>query len=91
MSRGMPEKSKIFETLKELLNERSMAFVDMTKITAESKIDEDSLLNTLNFDSLDAVEFIMAIEDRFDISIDDSEMNNLTTIQSLVDIIDRKR
>ena len=91
MSKGMPEKSKIFETLKELLNERSMAFVDMTKITAESKIDEDSLLNTLNFDSLDAVEFIMAIEDRFDISIDDSEMNNLTTIQSLVDIIDRKR
>jgi acyl carrier protein len=42
-------------------------------------------------DSLDAIEIVMDVEDRFDIEIDDDEMDNLQTVKDMIDCINRKR
>ena len=54
----------------------------------ESEITEDKTLSDLHADSLDAVDVIMEIEKAFDIAIPDADMENLTTIKSIVDYIE---
>jgi acyl carrier protein len=41
-------------------------------------------------DSLDRVEFIMALEDNFHIDIDDEEAEKLTTVNSVVNLVESK-
>lgn len=48
-------------------------------ITADTHI-----INDLNADSLDVVELIMAIEESFDVSIDDSEAEKMETVGDLI-------
>lgn len=43
------------------------------------------IINDLNADSLDVVELIMAIEEVFGVSIDDSEAEKLETVGDLMD------
>lgn len=50
---------------------------------------DTNFLTDLNADSLDAVEVIMSVEDRFDISIPDEDANNLTTIRSVVEYVEK--
>lgn len=50
---------------------------------------DTNFVTDLNADSLDAVEVIMSVEDRFDISIPDEDANNLTTIKSVVDYVEK--
>lgn len=47
-------------------------------------------MEDLGLDSLDKIELIIAVEDTFDIAIDDEEVMNLITVQSVVDFIDYK-
>lgn len=44
-------------------------------------------LNDLDLDSLDLIEFIMTIEEKFDIEIDESHEEKWTTIQDVVDYV----
>lgn len=46
--------------------------------------------NSLNFDSLDIVELVMLIEDKFSIVIDDEESSTLVDISSVVALIESK-
>ena len=50
-------------------------------------IDETYSLKNLNLNELDTFDFLMDIEDEFEISIDEDEFNNLETIQDLFDYI----
>ena len=51
-------------------------------------ITESTHLNTeLGLDSLDAVEFGLAVEDEFDIEIEDEQSENIKTIGDAIDII----
>lgn len=45
---------------------------------------ETHIINDLNADSLDVVELIMAIEEAFDVSIDDSEAEKMETVGDLI-------
>lgn len=59
------------------------------KISIEKEditVDSD-FVSKLGFDSLDAVELIMAIEDEFDISIPDSEAELLTSVNNVVNYL----
>ncbi|CAG4889523.1 acyl carrier protein [Paraburkholderia gardini] len=47
----------------------------------------DSFLNDFGFDSLDAVEFIMAIEDEFGIEISDEDAAKIATVQQAIDYV----
>jgi acyl carrier protein len=47
------------------------------------------IINDLNADSLDVVELIMAIEESFDVSIDDSEAEKMETVGDLINHLQR--
>ena len=48
---------------------------------------ETHLFNDLNFDSLDSVEFVMKIEDAFDIHVPDDEAERVLTIGHTVELL----
>ena len=69
-----------FDKVAEILAEQLDA--DKEDKTADTRIAED-----LNADSLDVVELLMAIEDEFEITIPDEEIENLKTVGDVADYI----
>ncbi len=54
-------------------------------------IDVDSdLADDLGADSLDAVELIMAIEEEFDVEIDDTQATKIKTVQDIIDYLEKE-
>ena len=51
----------------------------------------DSLEENLGMNSYDTVEFVMELEEEFDIVIEDQELEKLNTVKDCVDLIRRKR
>ena len=49
------------------------------------------LFNDLNFDSLDAVELIIELEEKFNIELLDKEAEDVRTIRDIVTLIESKR
>lgn len=47
-----------------------------------------SLINDLDFDSIDGLELAMMLEDEFDIEIPDADVESITTVQQLVDYVE---
>ncbi len=64
-----------------------------TIIATQFNIDEDeitketSFKDTLNADSLDLVELIMALEDEFGLEVEDEDMENIKTVGDAVEYI----
>ena len=58
--------------------------VDKNDVTPDSSFVED-----LGADSLDTVELVMAFEEEFGLEIPDDEAENITTIKSAVDWIEK--
>ena len=58
------------------------AGVDKSEITPATHF-----VNDLNFDSLDAVEFSMAVEDEFGITIPDADAEKLQTVGDVIDYV----
>ena len=57
-------------------------------IDSKTDIELDAhIIHDLGGDSLSAVEIVMEIEEKFDIEIDDSEVEDLESINALVDLI----
>jgi len=50
-------------------------------------IEEASFKDDLDADSLDLVEFVMALEERFDVSIPEDELEDVTTVGRAVDLV----
>jgi len=71
----------MFERVRKLIAEE--LDVDVNEVTLEAKLDDD-----LGADSLDAVELIMAIEDEFDIEINDEEAQKFKTVKQIVEYIE---
>lgn len=71
----------VFETVKGIIV--SELKVDAEKVTLEATLAED-----LGADSLDAVEVIMAIENEYDIEIQDEAAQGLKTVQDVVNYIE---
>ena len=80
MARTMTNRDTVIETLCRLAAERAEA--EGTLVTLETH-----LFNDLNFDSLDASEYIMNIEDEFDVSIPDEQAEKVKTIGQAVDML----
>ena len=66
-----------FDELKEIMIDTLGC--DDEKITMEASLAED-----LNIDSLDAVELVMAIEEKFGVKIPDEELGNLLTVSDII-------
>ncbi len=59
--------------------------VEADKITREARFAED-----LDADSLDLVELVMALEEEFDVSIDEEELDGVETVGAAYDLVAKK-
>ena len=71
----------VFDKVKEIISRELN--IDPSKVTPEAHLEKD-----LGADSLDAVEVIMALEDEFDMSVDDDALQTIKTVQDLVEYIE---
>jgi acyl carrier protein len=55
------------------------------------EIQEDSTIESLGADSLDRVEIIMSLEEKFGIEINDEEAEKLSTVRQAVDYVNSLR
>ena len=74
------DRDKAVEEVRAILVEQ--LGVDPAEVTVESSFQED-----LNADSLDLVELIMEMEDRFKIKIPDEEAEKIATVGQAVDYV----
>jgi acyl carrier protein len=70
-----------FDKLKEIL-------VDVLGVKAEDIKAESKFIDDLGADSLDLVELIMALEDKFDIEISDEDAEKIITVKDALDYIE---
>ena len=73
----------MFEKMKELI--AGQLGIDEAMIKPESNFKED-----LSADSLDLFELIMSLEDEYGVEIPSEELENLTTVQAVMDYIEKK-
>ena len=71
----------VFEKVKNIL--AAQFDVDEDSITRETDILED-----LGADSLDVMDLMMTLGDEFDMQVDESEIENITTVGALVNFIE---
>lgn len=74
-------KSEITETITSIV-------VFQLGLSSNPKVDD--VLSDFDMDSLDEIELIMLIEDRFDIDIADHEVDNILTISNIVGLVSEK-
>ena len=76
----MANRDEVFDQVKEILVER--LDIDEDDITMEANLRDD-----LKADSLDLVELIMDLEERFGVKISDEEAQGIGTVGEAVDFI----
>ncbi|MDQ1397136.1 MAG: acyl carrier protein [Acidimicrobiaceae bacterium] len=64
--------------------------VDVLQVPAEKVKPEARFGDDLEADSLDLVEFVMALEESFDITVDESELEGVETVQQAFDLVTSK-
>ncbi len=77
------QREEIFTTIKDLAVE--VLGVDADKVNEEARFKED-----LDADSLDIVEFVMGMEDKFDVELPESEVEGVATVGQAVDLVASK-
>lgn len=71
----------VFETVKNILAEQF-------DVEADSITMETDILDDLGADSLDVMDLMMTLGDEFDMQVDESEIENITTVGALVNFIE---
>ena len=72
-----------FEKVKEIIMDTINC--DEDKISIEANLYDD-----LGIDSLDAMELSMALEEAYDLTIEEDELKNFVTVKNIVEYIDSK-
>ena len=62
--------------------------VEQLSVEKDKVVPEASFVDDLGADSLDLVELIMAMEEKFDIEIPDEDAEKIVTVQDAVDYVD---
>jgi acyl carrier protein len=74
------ERAQALDTLKEVAAE--VLSVDPDQVTEAARFKED-----LDADSLDLVELVMGLEERFDISVPEEDLEDVATVGQAVDLV----
>jgi acyl carrier protein len=75
-----PQKARVFDVVAELAAAPEFGDVELARVSRDTHF-----INDLNFDSLQTVEFIMALEDRLHVTVSDAQARELLTIGQVVD------
>jgi len=71
------------DTVKELISEQ-------LNIPVEDITEDKEIVKDLGADSLDVVEMLMGLEEKFNVTVPDEEAVNLKTVGDIVKVIDNK-
>ncbi|MEA3228296.1 MAG: acyl carrier protein [Campylobacterota bacterium] len=73
-----------------LLEDIKEVVVEQLSVSADEVKDDAKFVEDLGADSLDVVELVMALEEKFDIEIPDDEAEKIQTIADVVAYIESK-
>jgi acyl carrier protein len=74
------ERTEALNSIREVAVE--VLAVEPDQVTEEARFKED-----LNADSLDLVEFVMGIEEKFDVSVPEEELDGVNTVGDAVTLV----
>jgi acyl carrier protein len=80
---GTVDNDQAFEKFKECA-------VEVLQVPAEKVTKEARFADDLDADSLDLVELVMALEESFDISVEETELEDIETVGQAFDLISSK-
>ena len=63
--------------------------VEQLNVDKDKVVPKASFIDDLGADSLDLVELIMAMEEKFDVEIPDEEAEKITTVQAAIDYVNK--
>jgi acyl carrier protein len=69
------------------LDALTKAAVDVLSVQADQVTEEATFADDLDADSLDLVELVMGLEERFDISVPEEDLENVATVGQAVDMV----
>jgi acyl carrier protein len=64
--------------------------VEVLSVEADQVTPEASFADDLDADSLDLVELVMALEEEFDVTVEEEELEGITTVGAAFDLIKAK-
>jgi acyl carrier protein len=64
--------------------------VEVLQVPADKVVPEARFAEDLDADSLDLVEFVMALEEAFDITVDESELDGVETVGQAFELVSAK-
>ena len=71
--------------------DKARTFIAETlEVDIEKVVDGAQLVMDLNADSLDCIELVMALEEEFDLIIDDDDVESFQTVKDVIDRIERE-
>ncbi len=73
-----------------LLDDIKEVVVEQLSVSADEVKEDAKFVDDLGADSLDVVELVMALEEKFDIEIPDDEAEKIQTVQDVVAYIESK-
>ncbi|MDX9813553.1 MAG: acyl carrier protein [Sulfurimonas sp.] len=73
-----------------LLDDIKAVVVEQLGVNADEVKEESKFVEDLGADSLDVVELVMALEEKFDIEIPDDEAEKIRTVKDVVAYIESK-
>lgn len=76
--------------MSDILTRVKKVTVEELGVKGEEVVESASFTEDLGADSLDVVEFVMALEDEFGIEIPDEEVGEIKTVGNAVDYITKK-
>ncbi|MBS7576979.1 MULTISPECIES: acyl carrier protein [unclassified Enterococcus] len=69
----------------EIFNKVVQLIANYFEIDAASITGETNIINDLSADSISIMEFVLAMEDEFEIEISDEDAENISTVNEIVD------
>lgn len=70
-----------------MLEKIKTIIAEQLSVDESSILPETSLVKDLEADSLDFVELVMALEDAFDVKIEDVDTAKISTVQDIIDYL----
>ena len=73
-----------------LIDDIKEVVVEQLSVNADEVKDDAKFVEDLGADSLDVVELVMALEEKFDIEIPDDEAEKIQTLNDVVEYVESK-